>query len=101
MLRVEIRHVKLIANDEALDGVHLIGNNGIERVNIDLTLAELTAALLSDCLSRKDPDPAARGKAGEVHRPKFTGGQFVLVLRVSNQLTASVQCTAVAGTAGA
>jgi hypothetical protein len=66
MLRVAIRHVKPIANGEALDGVHLIGNNGIEPVNIDLTLTELTAALLSDCFSRKDP--AARGKAGEVHR---------------------------------
>ena len=85
MLGVSIRHVKPIANGDALDGVHLIGNNGIERVNIDLTLAELTAALLSDCFSRKIPIPRRAEK-----QVKFTGGNFVLLLRVPNLMTAGV-----------
>jgi hypothetical protein len=85
MLGVAIRHIKPIANGDALDGVHLIGNNGIERVNIDLSLAELTAALLSDCFSRKIPIPRRAEK-----QVQFTGGRFVLLLRVSNQLTVDV-----------
>jgi hypothetical protein len=85
MLGVAIRHVKPIADGDALDGVHLVGNNGIERVNIDLTLAELTAALLSDCFSRKIPIPRRAEK-----QVQFTGGHFVLLLQVSNNVTTDV-----------
>lgn len=83
MLGVAIRHVKPIANGDALDGVHLIGNDGIERVKIDMSLAELTAALLSDCFSRKIPIPRKAEK-----QVQFTNGHFMLLLRVSNQPTA-------------
>jgi hypothetical protein len=85
MLGVSIRHVKPIATGDALDGAHLIGNNGIERVSIDLTLAELTAALLGDCFSREIPIPRRAEK-----QVLFTGGHFVLLLRVPNLTTAGV-----------
>lgn len=84
MLGVEIRHVKPRAAGDALDGVHLIGNNGIERVYVDLSLAELTAALLNDCFARKIPIPRRSDK-----QVLFIGGQFVLLLQVSDQETAA------------
>lgn len=80
MLGVTVRHVKPIANGDALDGVHVVGNNGIERVTLDLGLAELTAALLSDCFSKKIPIPRNADK-----QVQFTRGQFVLVLSISNE----------------
>lgn len=80
MLGVTVRHVKPIANGDALDGVHVAGNNGIERVTLDLGLAELTAAPLSDCFSKKIPIPRNADK-----QVQFTRGQFVLVLSISNE----------------
>ena len=84
MLRAPVRHVKPIANGDALDGVHVVGNNGIERVTLDLGLAELTAALLSDCFSRKIPIPRSADK-----QVQFTRGQFVLVLKISDGVAAT------------
>jgi len=82
---VAVRHVKPIANGDALDGVHVVGDNGIERVTLDLGLAELTAALLSDCFSKKIPLPRSADK-----QIQFTRGQFVLVLNISNDTPSDV-----------
>lgn len=85
MLGVAVRHVKPIEKGDALDGVHVVGNNGIERVTLDLGLAELTAALLSDCFSRKIPMPRNADK-----QVQFTRGEFVLALKISNHTPCDV-----------
>jgi len=84
MLTVAVRHVKPIANGDALDGVRVIGNNGIERINLDLSLAELTASLLSECFSRKIPMPRNADK-----QVRFSRGQFVLVLNISTEVASA------------
>jgi hypothetical protein len=77
MLGITVRHVKPVAKGDALAGVHVVGNRGIEHVTLDLGLAELTAALISDCFSRKIPMPRKADK-----QVQFTRGQFVLMLTV-------------------
>lgn len=84
MLTVAVRQVKPIANGDGLDGVHVAGNNGIERINVDLSLAELTASLLSECFSQKIPMPRNADK-----QVQFTRGQFVLVLNTSTEVASA------------
>jgi hypothetical protein len=79
MLGVTVRQVKPIAEGRALDGAHVVGNNGIERVNVDLGLAELTAALLNECFSKKVPIPRNAEKQVQFNRDRFE-----LVLHVSS-----------------
>ncbi|MBK1670130.1 hypothetical protein CKO28_19015 [Rhodovibrio sodomensis] len=69
---VAIRHVRPASDGGALTGVQATGNQGMERVQLDLSRAELTAALLSWCFSHQIPIPRRAEKRVTYGRTRFT-----------------------------
>lgn len=79
---VEIRHVRPTSNGQELTGAHVSGNIGLERIDLDLSVTELSAALLGWCLATSVPIPRQAQK-----RVDYAKGKFVLVLRVQDTRT--------------
>jgi hypothetical protein len=74
---VALRHVRALGDGEMLTGVQATGNQGMEPVKLDLTLAEVTAALLGWCFSKEIPIPRQANK-----RIVFARQRFSLVLEI-------------------
>jgi hypothetical protein len=74
---VALRQVKALGDGEMLTGVQATGNQGMEQVKLDLTLAEVTAALLGWCFSKEIPIPRQANK-----RIVFGRQRFSLVLEI-------------------
>jgi hypothetical protein len=63
-----------------LAGAHASGNDGLERVDLDLSVTELSAALLGWCLAHNVPMPKEARK-----RVDYARGHFVLVLTIRDR----------------
>lgn len=78
-IQVEVRHLRPTSNGQELTGAHATGNDRLERVDFDLSVTELSAALLGWCLANNVPMPKEATK-----RVDYARGQFVLVLTIGH-----------------
>jgi hypothetical protein len=63
-----------------LTGAHVTGNDRLERVDLNLSVPELSAALLEWCLAHNVPMPKEARK-----RVDYARGHFVLVLTIRDR----------------
>jgi hypothetical protein len=83
---VEIRHVRPTSNGQELTGAHVSGHIGLERIELDLSVTELSAALLGWCLATNVPIPRQAQKFVD-----YAKGRFVLGLRVQETRTPAAE----------